>query len=161
MSSTFNAGDYAASLSLLSGNYVLYWKIDAADSPRGQSAGGAVIELAVVASSLGWYTLTVKMMTLTGLALELDKRCLTLTSTWDTSTKPTPPSLVSPRGPTNLIDDYFSTAQVVPSLDSGSGGQNSILAFAGQQNSSRSYLKWVRKLVTGDSRDKNIPANGN
>lgn len=74
---------------------------------------------------------------------------------------PTLPSLVKVHVD-NLtsIDDYFSTAQVVPTLDSSSGGQNSILAFAGQQNSTHSFLKWVRKLVTGDARDKNIPSNG-
>lgn len=59
--------------------------------------------------------------------------------------------------------DAKATRRETPDLDTLiSGGQNNIIAFNGQQVGPLTILKYVRKIVTGDTAaDKVINLNGN
>ncbi len=54
------------------------------------------------------------------------------------------------------VRDSWAFTQGVPSLDTANGGTNDVLAVAGSEEGGQTTIKFIRKLVTGDVRDKPI-----
>eukprot|EP00898_Chlorokybus_atmophyticus_P007760 jgi/Chlat1/7986/Chrsp7S07774 len=54
------------------------------------------------------------------------------------------------------ISDYWSTSTVTPTLDTSIGGTSDVLSYSGTQTSAGTTIVFMRKLVTGDAKDRDI-----
>ena len=54
------------------------------------------------------------------------------------------------------ISDYFSTGYQAPKLDTSSGGNQDIELLGQEISGDMKIIKFKRKFITGDTKDKNI-----
>ena len=123
-------GEYPFKTSFDDGHYTIYWRID-----------GDLISMAISARTTGWVAV--------GFEPSSRMKNADMIIGW-----------VDDSGKTSLLD-CFSTGETGPHPpDTTLGGTDDILAFAGTEKNGRTVIEFLRKLETGDSRDRVIFPDG-